>query len=374
MTDRYCGPIIPVEVTVVVTDVDDQIAAGYDKIQIHRSTSGEGGPFAELTTSATRIDLESGQTTYIYEDEEGSSDFWYRFRLYNSTTFATSAFSDPQPGEPDPALSILSIDELKTIYLFGLDLTDDQGNPYPDLIYVHSIKAAVSWVEDKLDIPIIPVVIEEEKHDFFADDWPKWMMLELTRHPVISLESVKLVMPGNQEVHNFSKDWISLQRFEGHVNIVPGPRGSSSIALGFHHWFFPWMHRSVNKFIPDVFRVAYTAGFGRPPEGSWGFEPGSEPASISHPDPKIDKLPSDLKELVGKIAAFGPLNIAGDLLGGAGIASQSIGIDGLSQSFNTTSSATSSGYGARLIQYRQEIKDWMPTLQKYYHGSKTIVV
>jgi hypothetical protein len=95
---------------------------------------------------------------------------------------------------------------------------------------------------------------------------------------------------------------------------------------------------------------------------------------VSHPDPKLDRFPIDLKELVGKIASFPALNIAGDLLGGAGIASQSISIDGLSQNFNTTSSATNAGYGARLIQYRQEIKDWVPTMQKYFHGVKIMAV
>lgn len=374
MADRACGTVIPVEVTAVIEDVDVQIAAGYDSIQIHRSTNGSGGVYAELTKATTRIPLVAGQTTYIYTDAEGSAFYWYKFRLYNGTTHAVTGFSDPQPGEPDPALSILTVDELKTLYLFGLDLTDDQGNPYPDSIFVHNIKSAVSWIEDKLDIPLIPVVIEEEKHDFFAEDWTKYMMLKLTRHPVISVESVRMVMPGNQEVHNFSKDWLSLQRFEGHLNVVPGPAGSGTLAVGFNHWFFPWMHRSVNKWIPDVFRVAYTAGFGTPVEGSWGFTPGSEPASVSHPDPELDRLPTDLKELVGKVASFGPLNIAGDLLGGAGIASQSISLDGLSQNFNTTSSSTSAGFGARLIQYRQEIKDWIPTLRRRYHGPNIISV
>jgi hypothetical protein len=374
MADRECGLVLPIEIQIVISDVVDQIAAGYDLIQVYRSTNGEGGIYVEITTELTRIALESTKTNYLYTDLEGSAGYWYKFRLYNSTTQAVTGFSTPQPGELDPALSILSVEELKTNYLFGLDLTDDTGKPFPDSMYLHFIKAAIKWLEDKLDIPILPTVIEEERHDFFAEDWPEFMFLKLTRHPVISIESVRLVMPGNQEVHNFRKDWISLQRFEGHVNIVPGPAGSSTIALGFHHWFFPWMHRAVNKWIPDVFRVAYTAGFGLPPEGSWNYLPGSEPASISHPDPVLDKFPVDIKELVGKIASFGPLNIAGDLLGGAGIASQSISIDGLSQNFSTTSSATNAGYGARLIQYRQEIKDWVPTLQKYYHGVKAMAV
>ena len=374
MADRACGPVFPVNMTILIPDVEDQIAAGYTIIRVQRSTSGSGGPWREITGPSTWISLVSGQTQYTFTDSDGSAHYWYRFWLYNPATATSSVFSDPQPAEVDEALSILTIDELKNHYLFGLDLTDDQGNPYPDSLYVHCIRAAIDWLETKLDIPILPTVIEEEKHDFYAEDWSKWMYLRLTRHPVISVEQVRLVMPGNQEVHVFSKDWLSLQRFEGHLQIIPGPAGSSTIALGFHHWHFPWMHRSISRQIPDVFRVSYTAGFGLPPEGSYGFVPGSEPPSISHPDPKLDRFPIDLKELVGKIASFGPLNIAGDLLGGAGIASQSISIDGLSQNFNTTSSATNAGYGARLIQYRQEIKDWVPTMQKYFHGQKIMVV
>ena len=61
------------------------------------------------------------------------------------------------------------------------------------------------------------------------------------------------------------------------------------------------------------------------------------------------------------------LDRVGDLLGGAGIASQSISLDGLSQSFNTTSSSTSAGYGARLIQYEKEIKAGLPKLRSYFH-------
>ena len=103
-----------------------------------------------------------------------------------------------------------------------------------------------------------------------------------------------------------------------------------------------------NRNIPDFFRISYTAG--------------------------LDPVPANIKDLVGKIASFGPLNIAGDLLGGAGIASQSISIDGLSQTFNTTSSATNAGYGARLLNYQREIKDVVPELRRYYKGLRLMVV
>jgi hypothetical protein len=163
MTDRPCGLVLPIEIQIVIADVVAQIQAGYELIQVHRSTNGEGGIYVEITTESTRVELISTQTTYFYTDQEGSPDYWYKFRLYNPTTQAVTAFSSPQPGELDPALSVCSIGELKTNYLFGLDLTDDQGNPYPDSLYAHYIKSAVKSVETKLDIPLIPTVIEEER-------------------------------------------------------------------------------------------------------------------------------------------------------------------------------------------------------------------
>jgi hypothetical protein len=105
-----------------------------------------------------------------------------------------------------------------------------------------------------------------------------------------------------------------------------------------------------NNFVPNVFQVDYTAG----------FLPG--------------KVPYDLVEVIAKTASFGPLNLFGDLLGGAGIASQSVSLDGLSQSINTTSSPMFSGYGARLSQYEKEIAAQMPMLRKYYKGIAMQVV
>ena len=66
------------------------------------------------------------------------------------------------------------------------------------------------------------------------------------------------------------------------------------------------------------------------------------------------------------LSAMLPLNIAGDLLLGAGIASQSISIDGLSQAVASTASATSAGYGARLINFNTELKSVMKSLRAKY--------
>jgi hypothetical protein len=59
-------------------------------------------------------------------------------------------------GSQDPALLVLTVDELKTNYLFGLDMSDDQGNPFPESLYEWYIKSAVSLAETQLDLPIRP--------------------------------------------------------------------------------------------------------------------------------------------------------------------------------------------------------------------------
>ncbi len=365
--------IIPITVTDEVDDVDT-VLLSFDQIQIHRSTTGIDGAHVEITTAQTRIPLQSGVETYAFEDKEGSPDYSYRFRFFNSGTQDVGAFSDPKLGAPDPALEIISIDELKTNYLFGLDLTNDQGEPFPDSLFEFYIRSAVSWLEHRLDIPIKRTVIEEERHDYYREDYDKYIWLQLYRYPLISIEELRLVLPGEQVVQVFEKDWIHPQRDSGQVQLVPGTGTAGSILLGASAAWIPLIY-GQNSFIPDAFRVKYTAGFGPIPPGSFGFPQGSNPASVSVPYPELDVVPPVIKELVGKLASYGPLNIAGDLLGGAGIASQSIGIDGLSQSFNTTSSSTSSGFGSRLIQYNREVKEQLPTLLNYYkRGPKLTVV
>jgi hypothetical protein len=72
-------------------------------------------------------------------------------------------------------------------------------------------------------------------------------------------------------------------------------------------------------------------------------------------------------------ASMGALNIAGDLIAGAGIATKSLSMDGLSQSISTTASATNAGYGARILQYNKEIDERMKNLRNYYLGIQMVV-
>lgn len=77
---------------------------------------------------------------------------------------------------------------------------------------------------------------------------------------------------------------------------------------------------------------------------------------------------------IGLVAALTPLDIAGDLIAGAGIAQYSVGVDGLSQSVATTASATSAGYGARIISFQNQLKTLMPALRAKYRMINTFTI
>lgn len=321
----------------------------FTHIKIYRSTTGISGTYVEITGPATRLAIESGKVVYEYTDQAGSSSYYYKSSYYNSTSLLESSLSDPQQGEGDPALDIVSVAELKTNYLFGLDLTDDEGIPYPDSLYEWYIKGAVSYLEMYLDIPLRTLSIEDERHDFFREDYSKYMWVHLKHYPVLEVEEVRLVLPTGQEVINFDQSWFFLEKDSGQLQICPGQGNIAQLMLGMSGNWLPYFMGAA-RFIPQAFRVKYTAG----------FEPG--------------KVPATIRELAGKLASYGPLNIAGDLVAGAGLAGQSLSIDGLSQSITTTNSSTNAGFGARLILYRKEVKDVLPVVRQYYKGNKMVVV
>ena len=337
-----------ITIKIVVSDVASVMSV-FSHLKVYRSITGVNGDYVEITSALTRIALESAQTVYEYLDLSGDPDYYYKSSYFNLIGSLESSLSDAQRGEGDSALDLMSVGDLKTNYLFGLDLTDDSGTPYPDTLYEHFIRSAVSWLEHRLDIPIAPRSIEDEAHDYFREDYNKYIWMHLKEYPVISVDEVRLVLPGEQVVQVFEPEWVHVQKESGQLQLVPGAGSAGSILLGASGAWIPFIYGG-NKFIPDAFRVDYTAG----------FEPG--------------RVPPLILDLIGKKASFGPLNIAGDLLGGAGIASQAISVDGLSQSFNTTSSATNAGYGARLIQYGREIKEVLPMLERYYKGLRFTVV
>ena len=296
MAAKSCPEKIPILVEIEITDVNDQIAAGFDQIKVERSTTVIGGPFAEISTAITsspqaRINLVQNRTEYTFEDPDGSTEYFYRFVIFDSTNSIDGFTSAAAPGAVDPALEICSVEELKTFYLFGVDLTNDRGEPYPDSLFAHYIKSAVDWLEHRLMIRIRPLTIDEERQDYYRPDYDKYIWIELNNFPVIEVSEVKLVLPGEQVVQVFEREWIHIQRESGQLQLVPGTGTAGSILLGASGAWLPLIYGN-NKFIPDVFRVKYKAGFGKPSPGALDVTPGAFPGSpVSNSDPTLEQVP-----------------------------------------------------------------------------------
>lgn len=87
-----------IKLKILVVELDN-VLTQFDQIKVYRSTTGEAGPFAEITGPTTRIPLVAGTTLYEYIDTSGDVDYWYRFSFYNSTTTLEGTASTPIQGE-----------------------------------------------------------------------------------------------------------------------------------------------------------------------------------------------------------------------------------------------------------------------------------
>lgn len=226
-------------------------------------------------------------------------------------------------------------------YLVGVDLTDDQGNPFPDAVFTSQILSAISWIEGELQIVLDPVTVTNEKHDdsegMFM--WPNFGPIDLRKRPVRSITGCTVAW-GNNQSQALPVEWLNMSGeapdFQGEMVIIPTSQAPTIVSS----YGLPWGFRDVS---PLWYRISYTAGYAAPGD--------VDPAIL---------------DVIGLRAAMLALDIAGNLIAGAGIANKSVSLDSLSTSVGTTSSATNSGYGSTIISYRDRIKAILPTLRSKY--------
>lgn len=339
------GPVI--KVSIVDADIADVVASGFDRLVVERSTD-LGIIWTEATLPSERPALLATQTGYSWRDRFGSESYLYRVRYLNTTNGDLTEPSDPIAGLGLAIRGILTVPDLKQRYLFGLDLTDDAGNEFPDAAYQHYILTAIRWLEHELDISILPTTFREQ-HDYYSNDYNSYSFIALDQYPVLEMESLRVQYPSGQAIVEWPREWWRLNREEGHLQIVPTAGTLTNVLVGQGGSFLPAIYGGLS-YLPQLFEVVYTAG----------FEDG--------------RVPRNIIDVIGMFASLGPFNIFGDLIAGAGIANTSLSLDGLSQTIGTTSSATNAGYGARIKQYLEQIKKQLPVLRNYYKRVGKMVV
>ena len=267
---------------------------------------------------------------------------YYRAFYRNTATKDASSPSDPVIGEAFRESLVLSITEFRQVYLFGIDLMDGEGNPFPAIMYEWYIRAATQYLEHILDIAITAHNVVNETHDFYSFEYGNWNYIQLYEYPVQRVGSLQFQYPSMLDPVDINSQWVVLEDGGSHgvIQMVPG-QGSIADVLLIPGALMPMWSGAIGR-VPGVWRISYRAG----------FEP--------------EDVPYDIKHVVGMVASLGAMNVAGDLVGGAGLQGWSASIPGLSQSITTTNSSTNAGFGARILEYNREIKAMLPVLKAFY--------
>lgn len=339
-----------------------QVLQYYDKIKVYRADS-EAGSYVELTDVNTRITLEEEIEVYYYSDDNGTATHWYKTSYYNSTTTDESELSAARQGgteeekigysfgnysaPPNEWGKALTADDLRYTYLFGIDAiaNDVNESEFSDEQFGFFIESAVGDFERWLTMDIrrrvyktspsssliqspewregVDYTDEEDSYEFDPKEWQNYGFLQLRHYPILSVERAVMYSPLKGEVINLlDRNWVRIHKQFGQLRFFPTkgiPYGPYAISA------MPWIllgHR-----FPDGYEIDYTTGY-----------------------KSSDFVPKDLRQMIGMWAAVYCLDSIGDGLL-AGFSSQSVSLDGLSESFSSTQSATSAYFGARIVSY-----------------------
>ncbi len=277
----------------------------------------------------------------MYEEENPSSS--------DKNKKTDEKFVLPEDPEAEKRIKIngLTTDDLIDNHFQGIDLATYDGTPFSRTFLVSSLNSAIDRAEQVFDICITPRDIKDELHDFEGNSlFDSYQYTPLFKRPVREIESITYKM-GNRQILQVPKEWIQLDKRVGDVTIFPitGSVNYINPALGVAVPYF--MTRS---YMPMAVSVNYKAGMEK------------------------EEIPHNLLDWIFKYAAITIFEVWGDQIIGAGIASASVSIDGLSQSIGTTQSAMYGGASARILEYRKDLEELTPIIRKYFARFDSVVL
>lgn len=252
---------------------------------------------------------------------------------------------------------LMDVERLKNTYLFGVHVTDaSDGQELPEEAYQKFLDDAISFMEHFLDISIAPVRGFQEFIDYRRNEYVDFGYMELSNYPVQNIQAIDLVYYRDNDntpivAQNIPNNWIRLDNHSGVIRLMPSTRFPAPLQVDGGTAFYPELLGAA--IIPHAWRITYDYGFGS------------------------GEVPVLLNTAIGMMASIMTLIPAGHLILGAGIASNSISLDGLSQSINTTQSAENSGFSATMGDYKKLLfgatKDdpfaILKILKNYYKGA-----
>jgi len=235
---------------------------------------------------------------------------------------------------------LLSPEELKDIYLFGIPLTDKNGVSISDETIKYYIAAAQEQLENYLALKFKKQVYVETL-SFTAEHFYNWAYLRVT-YPVVYPILLEGFLNTTKQT-TYPKEWLSCKTsidgtlYHRNLYIVPAGNSSQLTQQQLFTGIIPNLSYLGLARIPNYWSVTYISGFA--------------------------VVPRQLIDIVGKLAALNIFRISGDLVVSAGIGSFSLSIDGLSQSQSIK--AFDSRIQATLTDLTQRL---LPEARDYYKG------
>lgn len=237
-------------------------------------------------------------------------------------------------------------------HLFGIYETDEDGKVYVPApqdpsrrleahVIQESIDQSIAFLETFFDASIRYRERITEYHDYDRDTYEDFFTVMTRKYPVVKVHSMQVVYGEEGSVI-----WdIPLEMVQKHgigskfgmLQVLPkwGVPHNYDPAYAL---LFPGIVRAHHA--PSMIKIVYDAGMD----------------GITHPyDGQLSHLDDDIVRAISLRSAIHIFNILGDIVLGAGIASFSTSVDGVSQSISTTSSAENAAYSSRIIMHRKEL-------------------
>lgn len=304
--------------------------------------------------------------------------------------------TSPQYSEYNPkridldAVGTIKIDDYITSdllrkHLFGIIIQDpDTGKKLAESVYNNLITYAVSYAEKVLGIVILPRIVAREKHDYYQNDFISNNYIRTYYKPIVQVEQISLSTQVNSGRYNAPpRDW-RVYHTTGEIEVYWNMLGNNGYgqANGMSQNFASLQTQLVmggflngmydnyapTNYAPQFTSVTYVAGMlpHIPRKDSEGND-----LDIGRTYPW--EMPPLLQELIASYAERKLLEIGGDLVLKAGISSIENSVDDISQVINTTQSPAYGGYGARMEQLENNIKNIVATLKSVYGTDNTVV-
>ncbi len=241
----------------------------------------------------------------------------------------------------DKLQSPFTVGQIKSQYTFGIDLVDSLGNAMSDEAIQSHIDRAIAMMEGYLNLKLRKQIITET-FNFVGSDWRQWGIVP-TSFPIVKAFSLSGFL-GKVEQISFPGEWVSTQRstdgiYQRHFTIVPTTNSTTTNNSLVYSGVYPHLGHFSSRTVPNYWSLQYCTSF----DGA---------------------IPADILEAIGMLSTMSLFDIFGDLLLTPGIASQSISLDGLSQSLGTTQSAENAALSARIRSYERRLNGKEGLLRK----------